>query len=114
MDHLYRALEPVVGRGGFQVLFGGALVRTAQLHPELEGLEVPEAGPPAPEQLEEILGDVPRRDREWVATALLSELLSFLARLVGWGFTLAALRDRWPEVASRYEEPALRKLLDDS
>lgn len=114
LAHLYGKLQPMVGDAGFEILVGRSLVEAGRRHPDLSRLELPEHGPPSPEQLDRVLADIPKGERAGAATALLEEFLGFLARLVGWSFVLTLLRDRWPEVATRHAGAARRPTLDDS
>lgn len=103
LSHLHEVLAPIAGDGGFRALLGGAIVRTARTHPELCELDVPERGPPSQASLEKALEDLPPDARRRASAAILGEVLSGLARLVGWGFILDLLRAPWPNVVSRYE-----------
>lgn len=114
LAYLHGKLQPMVGDAGFEILFGRSLVEAGRRYPVLGRMEVPEQGPPSPEQLERVLADLPEAERAGAATALLEEFLGFLARLVGWSFVLTLSRDRWPEVATRHADAARRPSRDDS
>lgn len=114
LAYLHGKIQPMVGDAGFETLVGRGLMQAGRRHPELGRIELPEQGPPSSEQFDRVLADLPEEERAEASTALLEEVLGFLARLVGWSFVVTLMRDRWPEVATRQTDAARRSILDDS
>ncbi len=98
-------LRPMIGTGGFGAILGRATVVAAQAHPELGRLPLTGDRVPSPESLAELLGDL-EETRE-AGTALLSELLTFMGRLIGWRLTLVLLGEPWPDVVDGYSADEL-------
>jgi len=114
LRYLHRRLEPLIGEGGFQVLMTLTLTRSASLQPAMGRVELPGRGPPPHHLFDDAFEKVAEPEQKRMAVIALSEFLRFLASLAGWSFVLVLVRDRWPEVAARYVDPALRTPLEDS